>query len=131
MREAIQSEKLLQRIELASAVLLLTFTAASLIWFSWKCAWGILLGGGIVILSFQVLKWQLRRALMVRGRLPSMGGFFVGYYIRFVATLVLVFLVLYLGLATPFPFLVGLSVMVLSMVLVGAFEFVMMKRGES
>jgi len=39
--------------------------------------------------------------------------------------------VLYLGLATPFPFLVGLSVVVLSIVLVGAFEFIMMKKGES
>ena len=131
MREVIQSEKLLQRIELASAVLLLAFTAVSLVWFSLKCASGILLGGGIVILSFQVLKWQLRWALMAPGRLPSKAGLFVGYYIRFLATLFLVFLVLYLGWATPFPFLIGLSVMVLSMILVGAFEFIMMKRGES
>ena len=50
---------------------------------------------------------------------------------RFLAILVLVFLVLYLGLATPFPFLVGLSVVVLSIVLVGVIEFIMMKKGES
>lgn len=131
MREAIESEKLLQRIELASAVLLLAFTAASLLWFSLKCAAGVFLGGSIVILSFQVLKWQLKRALMTPGRLPSKAGLFVTYYIRFLATLFMVFLVLYLGLATPFPFLVGLSVMVLSMILVGAFEFIMMERGES
>jgi F0F1-type ATP synthase assembly protein I len=131
VREVIESEKLLQRIELASATLLLVFAAAALVWFSLKCATGVLLGGGIVILSFQVLKWQLRRALMVPGKLPSKAGLFVGYYIRFLATLFLVFLVLYLGLATPFPFLVGLSVMVLSMILVGAFEFIMMKKGES
>ena len=131
MREVIESEKLLQRIELSSAVMLLGFTAFSLVWFSLKCASGILLGGGIVILSFQILKWQLKRALMVSGRLPGKAGFFVGYYLRFLATLLLVFLVLYLRLATPFPFLVGLSVMVLSMILVGAYEFIMMKRGES
>jgi F0F1-type ATP synthase assembly protein I len=131
VREVIESEKLLQRIELASAILLLAFTAAALVWFSWKCALGVFLGGGIVILSFQVLKWQLRRALLVPGRLPSKAALFVGYYIRFLATLFLVFLVLYLGLATPFPFLIGLSVMVLSMILVGAFEFIMMKKEES
>jgi len=131
VREVIESEKLLWRIEVASAVLLLIFTAASLIWFSWKCASGVLLGGSIVILSFQVLKWQLRRALQRPGKLPTKGALFVSYYLRFLATLFLVFLVLYLGLATPFPFLVGLSVMVLSMVLVGAFEFIMMKKGES
>lgn len=131
MREVVESEKLLVRIELASAVLLLAFTATSLIWFSWKSASGVLLGGLIVILSFQVLKWQLRRALQRPGKLPTKAGLFLSYYLRFLATLFLVFLVLYFGLATPFPFLVGLSVMVLSMVLVGAFEFIMMKKGES
>ena len=56
---------------------------------------------------------------------------FAGYYIRYVATLLLIFLVLYLRLATPIPFLVGLSIMVLSIVMVGVFEFIMMKKGES
>ncbi len=131
MREVVESERLLQRIELASAILLLAFTAAALVWCSWKCASGVLLGGGIVIISFQTLKWQLRRALQRPGRLPGKAGLFVSYYLRFLATLVLIFLVMYLGLATPFAFLVGLSVMVLSIVLVGAFEFIMMKKGES
>jgi hypothetical protein len=131
VREAVESEKLLRRIELVSAILLLAFTFAALVWFSWKCASGVFLGGSIVILSFQVLKWQLRRALQKPGKLPSKAGLFVSYYIRFLATLVLVFLGLYLGWATPFPFLVGLSTMVLSIVLVGAFEYFMMKKGES
>ncbi|MGA2401088.1 MAG: ATP synthase subunit I [Syntrophobacteraceae bacterium] len=131
MREVVENEKLLLRIELASAVLLLLFTLAALVWFSWKSASGVLLGGGIVIISFQVLKWQLRRALQRPGKLPSKAGLFASYYVRFLATLFLIFLVLYLGLATPFPFLVGLSVMVFSIILVGAFEFIMMKKGES
>jgi F0F1-type ATP synthase assembly protein I len=131
VREVLESEALLQRIELAYAVLLSVFTAVSVIWFSWKTALGVLLGGGIVIISFQVLKWQLRRALQRPGRVPSRAALFISYYIRFLATLVLVFIVFYLGLATPFPFLVGLSVVVLSIVLVGAFEFIMMKKGES
>lgn len=131
MREVVESEVLLRRIELASAVLLLLFTLIALIWFSWKTATGIVLGGAIVIVSFQVLKWQLRRALERPGRLPTKASLFISYYIRFLATLVLVFIVLYLGLATPLSFLVGLSVMVLSIVLVGTFEFLMMKKGES
>jgi hypothetical protein len=131
VREVIESEALLRRIELASAVLLLVFTAVALVGFSWKVASGVFLGGCIVIVSFQVLKWQLRRALQNPGRLPSKAGLFVSYYLRFLATLVLVFVVLYLGLATPLSFLVGLSIMVLSIVSVGAFEFFMMKKGES
>ena len=131
MREVIESEALLRRIELASAILLLVFTSAALVWFSWKAASGVLLGGSIVIVSFQVLKWQLRRALQKPGKLPSKAGLFVSYYLRFLATLVLVFFALYLRLATPVPFLVGLSIMVLSIVVVGVFEFFMMKKGES
>ena len=131
MREVVESERLLQRIELASAILLLVFTAVALVFFSLRCASGVFLGGGIVIISFQVLKWQLRRALMRPGKLPSKAALFVSYYLRFLATLFVIFLVLYFGLATPFPFLVGLSVMVLSIVLVGAFEFIMMKKRES
>ena len=131
MREVVESERLLWRIELASAILLLVFTAAALALFSWRCACGVFLGGGIVIISFQVLKWQLRRALMRPGKLPGKAALFVSYYLRFLATLFVIFLVLYLGLATPFPFLVGLSVMVLSIVLVGAYEFILMKKRES
>ena len=55
----------------------------------------------------------------------------MSYYLRFLATLVVVFFALYLGLATPVPFLVGLSIMVLSIVVVGTFEFFMMEKGES
>jgi hypothetical protein len=131
VREVIESEELLRRIELASAILLLVFTSAALVWFSWKAVSGVFLGGIIVIASFQVLKWQLRRALQKPGKLPSKAGLFVSYYLRFLATLVLVFFALYLGLATPIPFLVGLSIMVLSIVVVGVFEFFMMKKGES
>jgi len=131
VREVIESEALLWRIELASAILLLVFTSVALVWFSWKCASGVFLAGSIVFVSVQVLKWQLRRALQKPGKLPSKAGLFVSYYLRFLATLVLVFFVLYLGLATPLSFLVGLSIMVLSIVSVGAFEFFMMKKGES
>jgi F0F1-type ATP synthase assembly protein I len=131
VRQVLESEALLRRIELVYWVLLLVFTGAAVIWFSWKTALGVLLGGGIVIISFQVLKWQLRRALQRPGKVPSKAALFISYYIRFLATLVLVFFVLYLGLATPFPFLVGLSVVVLSIVLVGVIEFIMMKKGES
>jgi hypothetical protein len=131
VREFIESEALLQRVELGSTVLLLLFTLVALVWFPWKTVSGVLLGGGIVIVSFRVLKWQLMRALRRPERPPSPVGLFVSYYIRFLAILVLVFFVLYLRLATPFSFLVGLSVVILSIVLVGAFEFIKMKKGES
>ena len=133
MRDIPASETLLRRIEIVSGVLLSIFVLAALARFSLQTAAGVLLGGGIAILSFQVLKWQLRRALERPGRLPQKAGLFASYYVRFLATLLLIFIVLYLGWASPIPFLVGLSVMVLSIVLVGGFEFIMMavQKGES
>ncbi len=64
-------------------------------------------------------------------KLPTQGGPFYQLLRSVFGDPCFGLLVLYLGLATPIPFLVGLSVMVLSIVLVGAFEFIMMKKGES
>ena len=129
MREVLPTEKLLRRIEWVSGILLVVFTLGALIAFSLQAAKGVFLGCVITMLSFQVLKWQLRRAFKP-GNLPSKAGLFASYYIRYLATLFVIFLVIYFGWATPIPFLVGLSVMVLSIVLVGGLEFVLMK-GEN
>lgn len=133
MSEGIAGEALVRRIELVSAILLLISCASALLWFSFQAALGVFLGGGIAILSFQVLKWQLWRALMTPGKIPRKAGLFASYYVRFIGTLLLVFVVLYLGWADPIPFLVGLSVIVFSIVLVGGFEFISMavKKGEN
>ncbi|MHC1725739.1 MAG: ATP synthase subunit I [Syntrophobacteraceae bacterium] len=133
MREIIAGETLVRRIELVSAILLLVCGMAALVWFSFQAAVGVFLGGGIAILSFQILKWQLSRALQNPGKLPGKAGLFASYYARFIGTLLLVFIMLYFGWADPIPFLVGLSVMVFSIVLVGGFEFIMMvvKKGEN
>ncbi len=129
MREVPQTEKLLRRIEWVSGSLVVIFTLGAWLLFSFDAAKGVLLGCVITVLSFQVLKWQLRRAFKP-GNLPTKAGLFASYYIRYVATLFVIFLVMYFGWATPIPFLVGLSVMVLSIILVGGLEFVLMK-GES
>ena len=129
MREVLPNEKLLRRIEWVSGSLLVIFTLGAWIIFSLQTAKGVLLGCIITMLSFQVLKWQLRRAFKP-GNLPTRAGLFATYYIRYLATLFVIFLVMFYGWATPIPFLVGLSVMVLSIVLVGGLEFVLMK-GES
>ena len=129
MREVLPSEKLLQRIEWVSGCLLVVFTLGAWIVASLQAAKGVLLGCVITMLSFQVLKRQLQRAFRP-GNLPTRAGLFASYYIRYLATLFVIFVVMYYGWATPIPFLVGLSVMVLSIVLVGGLEFVLMK-GEN
>lgn len=132
MREISDTETLLRRIEWVSGSLLFITTLCAAIWFSLQTAAGVLLGGAISTVSFQLLKWQLRRAFRP-GKLPGKAGLFASYYARFLATFFVVFVVLYYGWAEPIPFLVGLSVMVLGIMLVGGFELISMavKKGES
>ncbi len=130
MKDIPANERLVRRIEWVSGILLTVLTLGAWRLFSQQAAVGVFLGCAIAIASFEVLKWQLRRAFLTPGKLPSKAGLFASYYIRFLATLFLVFVVIYFGWATPIPFVVGLSVMVLSIGLVGGFEFVSMK-GDS
>ncbi|MCE5336443.1 MAG: ATP synthase subunit I [Desulfobacteraceae bacterium] len=127
MREIAPNERLLRRIEWVSGILLVVFTLGAWGMSSFQAAKGVFLGCAITIISFQILKWQLRRAFQRPGIIPSKAGLFLSYYIRYLGTMFVIFLVMYYGLATPIPFLVGLSVMVLSIVLVGSVEFALMK----
>ena len=124
--------RLLKRVERTSAVLLILMPLGAWGLLSAQIAFGVLLGGGIVVISFQVLKWQLRKALLAPGRIPTKGGLFASYYLRFLGTLFVVFTVIHFGWADPIALVVGLSVMVLSIMLVGGMEFLMMsrKKGE-
>jgi len=126
------NEKLVRRIEWTNAVVLIVLSLGAWGIGSWQVALSVLIGGGIVTLSFQILKWQLKRALNSPGRIPSKAGLFLSYYLRFLGTLFVVFVVMYCGWVNPIPFVVGLSVVSLSVVLVGGREFllVLAKKGE-
>jgi hypothetical protein len=92
----------------------------------------VFLGGGIVIVSFEVMKWQLKRALMKEGSVPTKGGLFFTYYLRYLGTLFLIFLVISFGWVEPIAFLVGLSTVVISIFMVGGLEYLVAstKKGE-
>lgn len=126
------TDRLVKRIEISTCILLVITTGGAWALFDTSAALGVFLGGVIVILSFQVLKWQLRRAFMTPGRIPQKGRVFLSYYLRFLATLLSVFLVIHFGWADPVAFVVGLSVVVLSVLVVGGFEFtaMLMKKGD-
>lgn len=132
MREISDTERLLRRIEWISGILLVCVTLGAVVWLSPRTALSILLGGAIVIVSFQILKWQLRKAFQSPGRIPTKGRLFAAYYLRFLATMFVVFVVIYYEWADPIPFLVGLSLMVLSIVLGGGIELIAMaaRKGE-
>lgn len=132
MRDYLTSEQLLKRVERYNVLFMVSFPLAAWIISSGDFAIGVLLGALISSLSFQILKWQLRRAFQTPGVTPRKGGVFFSYYLRFLGTLFLVFLAIYYRWAEPVPFVIGLSVVVLSILMVGGQEFYVMlrKKGE-
>jgi hypothetical protein len=126
LREVLADEKLLRRIEWTNGVLVVVTTLGAALFFSWQIAGGVLLGAGLMTLSFLVLKWQLQKAFREPGRVPRKGSLFAKYYVRFLATVFLVFTVIYYNWVNPIAFLVGLSLVMVSIVFVGMEQFVIM-----
>jgi hypothetical protein len=126
-------EKLLRRIELVNGILMGLLPLGAWVFVSEKAALGVFLGAAIVTVSFRVLKWQLNKAFMTPGKLPQKGRVFASYYLRYVVTLLLVFVVMCFGWADPIAFLVGLSVVVLSIFVGGGLEILVSlgRKGES
>lgn len=120
-------ERLLRHIEWTNIGLLIVAVLGAWVLFSYWIAFGVFLGGVIATVSFQILKWQLRRAFQSAGKVPRKGGLFVSYYLRFLITLFVIFTVIYYGWANPIALLVGLSLVVLSIAAVGAHEFLLMQ----
>jgi hypothetical protein len=123
----ISDESLLRRIEWINLVLVILATLGAWAGFSFKIAFGVFLGGIIATASFQILKWQLRRAFQSQGVIPHKGGLFASYYLRFLAVVFVIYTVIYYGWANPIALLVGLSLVVLSIVLAGVHEFLLMQ----
>jgi hypothetical protein len=131
LREILKDEKLLRRIEWTNGVLITVVTLGAALLFSWRIAGGVLLGAALMTLSFQVLKWQLQQAFKAPPAVPSKGVLFVKYYLRFLTTVFVVFTVIYYEWVNPIAFLVGLSLVMVSIVCVGIQEFVvMLLRGD-
>ncbi len=133
MEKVFFEEKLLRRIELVNVILMGLLPIGGWALVSADAALGVFLGAAIVTASFRVLKWQLNKAFRTPGKLPQKGWVFASYYVRYVATLLLVFVVMCFGWADPIAFLVGLSVVVLSIFVGGGLEILISlgKRGES
>ncbi len=133
MREIVLDEGLVKRIELLNGVLLAVLALGAWALFSGSAAIGVLLGGALSITAFRLLKWQLYKAFRNPEALPSKAGLFASYYLRFLGEVFLVYVVMYYGWANPIAFLVGLSVVVLSISFVGGQLILLMllEKGES
>ena len=97
-------------------ILLIAATAAGLICFAPQVALGICAGGLIVTINFHLLARTLKKAL----RPPhstSIKGPLIKYYVRFLVTAVIIFILIRTNSVDPIGLIAGLSVVVASMIL--------------
>lgn len=131
MRDRLADERLVRRVELLNAASLALLTGGAWWLFSLRAATGVFLGGVIAIASFRTLEWQLKKAFSGKGPPPGKGGLLIVYYLRYLCVLFLIFLIIYYGWVHPVALVVGLSVVVIGILLVGAHEAVnALRRGE-
>lgn len=115
----LENEALLKRIERCNWILLVLLSAGSFAFLSRKFALGVLVGGILAIANFFLMKRSLRRALDPQRRGKSRFFYLLKYFLRFVALGLFIALLLIKGWVSPFGILLGLSIIVIGIALVG------------
>ena len=118
----LQDEALLTRIERFIWLLFFLLSAASFVLLSFKFAAGVLLGSALAIANFCLMKRHLRGALNPQRQRRARFLYLLKYYIRFLATAAIIAVALIKGWVEPSGLLLGLSVNVIGIVLVGLNE---------
>jgi hypothetical protein len=109
-------ERIIRFVTRANWVILAGATVAALIWAPLDFTLGILCGGLIVTVNFHLLAKTLRRALQPP-HLASHNVVIAKYYLRFLASGFIIFLLIAGRVVNPLGLVAGLSVVVLSIIL--------------
>jgi diacylglycerol kinase len=124
-------------LKIANWLVLAVLVVAGLAWQGKEFALGILAGGLVVVINFhllhQALKGMLERPGMeaedVRARAKA--WFAARQMLRFLALLVIIYLLLRYGWVNIFGLLVGLSTVVLTLMLAAIHEVIKLKNKEA
>ena len=115
-------QRLLKFILFANWILFALVTATSGIYASPMMTAGIIAGGLITIINFHLLYRTLKRAL-TPPHIASQGVILFKYYIRFIISAIILFLLISGGYVNPLGLFIGLSVVVASIILATIREF--------
>jgi hypothetical protein len=118
----IKDEALIKKIELFNWVLLALLTSSSFVFFSREFAFGVLVGGILAIANFYLMKRSLFRALDPQRKGKTRFFYLLKYYLRLAALGLIIAWLLIKGWVSPFGMLLGLSIIVLGIALVGFHE---------
>ena len=112
----IEKDPLQKRLEITNWIVLAVFLAISAVFLSNRFTLGILLGGLISILNFHWLYHNLKnvfQSLTERAKFSIMAK----YYLRFILTAILLFIIITNDLVHVFGLLIGLSIVVINIIM--------------
>lgn len=118
----IKDEALLKRLEQFNWVLLALLASGSFVFFSRKFALGVLAGGILAVANYYLVKRSLRRAFDPERQGKTRFLYLLKYGLRFAALGLIIALLLIKGWVSPLGMLLGLSIIVLGIALVGVVE---------
>ena len=105
--------RLLRFIVVTNWILFCVVTVCGFVLAPWRFAWGILAGGLIVSINFQLLYRSLKQAL-TPPHLTDVRVVLGKYYLRFLVSAVIIFVLIADHYVNPLGLIIGLSVVVAS-----------------
>ena len=115
------NDPFLNKIRLMNGVVFALLLLVSLIWMPPLFTMGVALGGLIVLLNFHLLYRILKKAF-IPDRLASPKSVIIKYYLRLLGTGIILYILIAKRLVDPLGLVVGLSVVVINLTLVGCNE---------
>jgi hypothetical protein len=115
-------ERLLKFVTRTNWILLILASALGLLWTTPAFAGGIVCGGLIVTINFHLLYRTLKKAF-VPTSLTSHNVILAKYYVRFLISGLIIFVLIFKHIVNPIGLFIGLSVVVVSITLATLIEF--------
>ncbi len=94
----------------------------------WRSGLGVVVGGAIALTNYRLLQRTICRALLPREKKGVLGRVLAKYYLRFLATAVVLFFLVRQGWVEPLGLLVGLSVVVITIIAWGARQALRLRK---
>lgn len=105
--------ELMQTLGLFNLIIFGLLISGALIFFSWQQALGVTVGGAIALINFGLLKRTVLRTIRPEVTNP-LAKVLIKYYVRFILTCLVLYILVRWEVVEPLGLLVGLSAVVLS-----------------
>ena len=107
-------QRILKFVAYTNWLLMVLASAIGFFYFAPDVGLGVAAGGFIVTINFHLLAKTLRKAF-TPPHIASIKGVLIKYYIRFVVTAIIIYVLMVWEIVNPFGLIAGLSVVVASM----------------